>query len=79
MLKNMVTSSLCVVTASIGRRSNEEIISPVVAQLIGGPSKRTKQSTNKASKATSGLVVEDILQGTMFVGNTMAKVIKELA
>lgn len=76
---DMVTSSLCAVVVSIGRKSNKEIISPAIVHLIGGPSKRTKQSKKNFFVVSPGSAMEDILQGTVVVGNEIAKVMKELA
>lgn len=76
---DMVTSSLCVFVTRIGRRSNGDIISLVVVQLIGGPTKRTRKSTKKVVEASPRLTVQGILQGTVTASNEMAKEIKELA
>lgn len=75
---DMVTSILCVVAASIGKRSNEEIIFLVVVKILSGPSKRTRQSMKKLLVDIPGSTMEDILQGTVVASKELAKVIKEL-
>ena len=70
-----VTSSLCVATTSLGKKTNEDIISP------GGPSKRTKLSSWKkvaeVATSTSFSLVDTILSIAK-VGKETAKMIKEL-
>ena len=46
---DLVTSSLCAIASSLGKKSNEEIISPdiVGANSLGRPSKRTRQTMKK--------------------------------
>ena len=70
-----VTSSLCANMASLGKKNNEEIMPP------GGPSKRTRLSSQKkAAKAIwgSGSSIVDITQNTIDVGKEIVKLIKEL-
>ena len=70
-----VTSSLCVATASLGKKNNEEIMS------LGRPSKRTRLiSRKKVAKAIrrSGFSTIDIIQNTIEVSKEVGKLIKEL-
>ena len=70
-----VTSSLCAVAASLGKKNNEEIMS------LGGPSKRTKLSSRKkATEATGGsnFSTADIIHNTAEAGKEVVKLIKEL-
>ena len=75
--KNMeqVTSSLCAAAASLGKKTNEEIMSP------RGPSKRTRLSSQKkateAAASTSSSPLDTILS-TAEVGKETARMTKEL-
>ena len=75
--KNMeqVMSSLCATTTSLGKKTNEEIMSP------GGPSKRTRLSLQKkvvkATTSTSSSPLDTILSTTK-VGKETTRMIKEL-
>ena len=70
-----VTSCLCAATASLGKKTNEEIMSP------RGPSKRTKLSLWKkaieVASSTSFTTIDTILS-IDDVGKEVAKTIKEL-
>ena len=67
-----VTSSICTSTASLGKQTNEEIISP------GGPSKRTRQSSRKRAQEATSVLTADSIQGTAEIGKEVVKMIKEL-
>ena len=70
-----VTSSLCVATTSLGKKTNAEIMSP------GGLSKRTRLSSwKKVAEATGGSSFStlDIIQNIIEVGKEVVKLIKEL-
>ena len=70
-----VTSILCAAVASLGKKNNEEIMSP------GVPSKRTRLSLRKkVVKATRGssFSIADIIHNTTKVGKEVVKLIKEL-
>ena len=75
---DMVTYSLCAAMMSIGKRSNEEIISPFVAQMIGGPNKRMRKSTKKAIEAAHESNVKDFIQEATNIGKDISKETKEL-
>ena len=70
-----VTSSLCATVASLGKKNNEEIMSP------SGPSKRTRLSSRKkVVEATRGssFSTTNIIQNTIEVGKQVVNLIKEL-
>ena len=70
-----VTSSLCVAAASLGKKTNEDIMSP------GGPSKKTISSSWKKAVevvARTGFSPVDTILSTTEVGKEIAKMIKEL-
>lgn len=78
-----ITSSLCVAAASLGKKSNEEIMSfgNTAMGSPGGPSKRTRQSTRKKVAEALGVpmpLLADIIQNTVEVGKEVASIIKEL-
>ena len=79
----LFNSSLCAAVTTLGKKINEEIMSPdtVGAKSPGGPSKRTRQSMKK--KLTEALDVlrstmEDIIESTMEASKMLVKVIKYL-
>lgn len=59
---DMVTSSLCVAAISLGKRRNEEIMSPVVVaiRISDGPSKRTRQIMKKVMVDASSSTINGI-------------------
>ena len=67
-----VTSSICVATASLGKCTNEEIIS------LGGPSKRTRQSSRKRAQEVVGVLVADFIQGNADIVKEVIKMIQGL-
>ena len=70
-----VTSSLCAAVVSLGKKNNEETLSPC------GPSKRTRQSLRKkVDEATTGTGISsaDKVQNTTEASNEVVKLIKEL-
>ena len=67
-----VTSSICVVVASLGKCTNEEIISP------GGPSKRTSQSSRKWAQEAVGVSATNSIQDTIEIGKLNASGVSEL-
>lgn len=78
-----VTSNLCVASASLGKKSNEELMSLGNMGLgsLGGPSKRTRQSTRKNTiEALEAPILAStgIIQCTVEVGKEMENIIKEL-
>lgn len=69
--------------ASLGKKSNEEIMSPgnVGMGSPGGPSKRTRQSTRKkVAEALEApvLTLADIIQSTTEAGKEVVSIIKEI-
>ena len=70
-----VTSSLCVAAASLGKKTNKDIMS------LRGPSKRTRLSSQKkATEVATGTGFSPIktIFSTIEVGKETAKMIKEL-
>ena len=70
-----VTSSLCSDVASLGKKTNEDIMSP------GGLSKRTRLSSQKKAAEVvvgTGFTLVDTILSTIEVGKEIAKMIKEL-
>ena len=70
-----VTSSLCAAVASLGKKTNEEIMSP------RGPSKRTRLSSwKKAAEVATGssFTPVDTILNIADAGKEVAKMIKEL-
>lgn len=74
-----VTFNICDVVDSLGRKSVEDNVSPVVVALSGGPSKRTKLNTKKANITFSTLVVKDFVEEVTSLGKSLVKAMKELA
>ena len=75
-----ITSNLCAVGVSLGKQSNEEIMSPsnVGMGSLGGPSKRTRQNTRKKVAEALVLTSSDIIESIAEAGKEMANIIKEL-
>ena len=79
----MVTSSLYAMATSLGKKSNEEIMSLDVdiVKCPGGRSKRMRQSLKKKMvEGTSALifVTTDIIQSTMDASKELVQVIQEI-
>ena len=75
---NMVTSNLCVIATSLGKRSMEEIVPPMEISLSKGPSKRTRLSTKKEIKAGLSLTAKESIEEVASLGKNLAKAMKEL-
>ena len=78
-----VTSSLYIIAISLGKKNNEEIMSPGSTGVgsPGGPSKRTRLSTRKKVVEALGgprFSTADIIQNTMEVGKEVVKMFKDL-
>ena len=79
----MVASSLCTAVANLGKKSDEEIMSPDVdiVKSPGGHSERTRQTLKK--KMTKGIsapisAIADIIQSTVDVGKDLVQIIKDI-
>ena len=78
-----VTSSLCATIASLGKKNNDEIMSPsnTIVGSPSGPRKRARLSTRKKVVEAIrgfGFSTTDIIKNTVEVSKEVVKMIKEL-
>ena len=67
-----VTSNICAVATSHGKRINEEIISP------RGPNKRTRQSARKRDEEVASDRAAEVILGVVEIGKEAPRLVKEL-